>query len=81
MFKLNERCIRDRLNHLMKNFKRNDSEEKRASGIEVEEKGELHKGLRDMVQLFDDIEKILKEEMQQRHKNLNWRLRKQKNYV
>ena len=62
MFKLSERCIRDRLNHLMKNFKRNDSEEKRASGIEVEEKGELHKGLRDMVQLFDDIEKILKEE-------------------
>ena len=46
----------------MKKFKRNDNEEKRASGIEVEEEGELDKGLRDIVELFDDREKILKEE-------------------
>ena len=43
-------------------FKRNDNEEKRASGIEVEEEGELDKGFRDIVELFDDSEKILKEE-------------------
>ena len=30
--------------------------------IEVEEEGELDKGLWDIVQLFDDSEKILKEE-------------------
>ena len=35
LFKVNERSTRDRLNLLMKNFKRNDNEEKRASGIEV----------------------------------------------
>ena len=46
----------------MKKFKRNDNEEKRVSGIEVEEDGERDKGLRDTVELFDDSEKILKEE-------------------
>ena len=46
----------------MKKFNRNDNEEKRASSIEVEEEGELDKGLRDIVELFDDREKILKEE-------------------
>ena len=45
LFKVNERSTRDRLNLLMKKFKRNDNEEKRASGIEVEEDGELDKGL------------------------------------
>ena len=48
----------------MKMFKRNDNEEKRASGIyiEVEEEGELDKGLQDIGKLLDDSEKILKEE-------------------
>ena len=49
LFKVNERSTRDRLNLLMKKFKRNDNEEKHASGIEVEEEGELDKGLRDIV--------------------------------
>ena len=35
LFKVNERSTRDRLNLLMKKFKRKDNEEKRASGIEV----------------------------------------------
>ena len=39
----------------MKNFKRND-EEKHTSGIE--EEGELDKGFRDIIELFDDSEKI-----------------------
>ena len=51
-----------RLNLLMKKFNRNDNEEERASSIEVEEEGELDKGFRDIVELFDDREKILKEE-------------------
>ena len=51
-----------RLNLLMKKFNRNDNEEKRASSIEVEEEGELDKGLRDIVELFDGSEKILKDE-------------------
>ena len=51
-----------RLNLLMKKFNRSDNEEKRAPSIEVEEEGELDKGLRDIVELFDDREKILKEE-------------------
>ena len=59
LFEVNERSTKDRLNLLMKKFKRNDNEEKRASGIEVE--GELDKGLRDIVVLFNDSE-ILKEE-------------------
>ena len=42
----------------MKNFKRNDEEEKRTSGIQVEEEGELDKGFRDIIELFDDSEKI-----------------------
>ena len=46
----------------MKKFNRSDNEEKRASSIEVEEEGELDKGLPDIVELFDDREKILKEE-------------------
>ena len=66
LFKVNERSPRDRLNLLMKKFKRNDNEEKRASDIqpciEVEEEGELDKGLRDVEELPDDSEKILKEQ-------------------
>ena len=62
LFKINERSTRDRLNLLIKKFKRNDNEEKRASGIEAEEEGELDKGLRDIAELLDDSEKILKEE-------------------
>ena len=46
----------------MKKLKRNDNEEKRALGIQVEEEGELDKDLRDIVELFDDSDKILKEE-------------------
>ena len=44
----------------MKNFKR--IEENLTSGIEVEEEGELDKGLGDIIKLFDDSEKIWKEE-------------------
>ena len=44
----------------MKNFKR--IEEKLTLGIEVEEEGELDKGLRDIIELFDDSEKTWKEE-------------------
>ena len=62
LLKVNERSTRDRLNLLMKRFKRNHNKEKRASGIEVEEDDELDKGLRDIVELFDDSEKILKED-------------------
>ena len=62
LFKVNERSTRDRLNLLMKKFKRNDNEEKPASGIEAEEEGELDKGLRDIAELLDDSKKILKEE-------------------
>ena len=51
-----------RLNPLMKKFNRNDNEEKRVSSIEVEEEGELDKGLRDIVELSGDREKILKKE-------------------
>ena len=46
----------------MKKFKRNYNEEKRVLGMEVEEEGELDKGVRDIVELFDDNEKILKVE-------------------
>ena len=46
----------------MKKFNRNDNEEKRVSSIEVEEEGELDKGLRDIVELSGDREKILKKE-------------------
>ena len=62
LFKVNERSTRDRLNFLMKKFKRIDNEEKRASGIKVEEEGELDKGLQGIVKLLDNSEKILKEE-------------------
>ena len=62
LFKVNERSTRDRLKPLMKKLKRNDNEEKRALGIQVEEEGELDKDLRDIVELFDDSDKILKEE-------------------
>ena len=62
LFKVNERSTRYRLKLLMKKLKRNDNEEKRALGIQVEEEGELDKDLRDIVELFDDSDKILKEE-------------------
>ena len=62
LFKVNERSTRDRLKLLMKKLKRNDNEEKRALGIQVEEEGELDKDLRDIVELFDDSDKTLKEE-------------------
>ena len=62
LFKVNERSTRDRLKLLMKKLKRNDNEEKRALGIQVEEEGELDKDLRDIVELFDDSDKILKDE-------------------
>ena len=54
----------------MKKLERNDNEEKRASGIEVEEEGELDKGLRDIVELLDDCEKILKEENSEKKQKL-----------
>ena len=44
----------------MKNFKR--IEEKLTSGIEVEEEGELDKGLPDIIELFDDSKKSWKGE-------------------
>ena len=62
LFKVNERSTRDRLKLLMKKLKRNDNEEKRALGIQVEEEGELDKDLRDIVELFDYSDKILKKE-------------------
>ena len=64
----------------MKKFKRNDNEEKRVAGIGVEEEGELDKGLRDIVELFNDSGKILKEENAAKKQKLERRLRKQ-NYV
>ena len=57
LFKVNECTTRDGLNLLMKQLKINDNEEKRALGIEVEEEGELDKGFRDIVELFDDSER------------------------
>ena len=45
----------------MKMIKRKDNEEKRVSGIKAEEEGELDKGLRDIVELFDDSKKTVKE--------------------
>ena len=45
---------------MIKKFKRHDNEEKRAFRIEVEEEGELDEGLRDIAELVDDSEKILK---------------------
>ena len=62
LFKVNERSTRDRLKLLMKKLKINDNEEKLPLGIQVKEEGELDKGLRHIVELFDDSEKILKEE-------------------
>ena len=65
----------------MKNFKGND-EEKRTSGIEVEEEGELDKGFRDIIELFDDSEKIQKKEnAAKKQKRELWMLPKQTNYV
>ena len=49
--------------------------------IKVEEEGELDKGLRDFVELFNDNEKILKEQNAAKKQNLNWSLRKQKKYL
>ena len=45
----------------MKMIKRKDNEEKRVSGIKAEEEGELDKSLRDIVELFDDSKKTVKE--------------------
>ena len=43
-------------------IKRNDNDGKRASGIDVVEEGDkLDKGLQDIVELFNDNEKIRKE--------------------
>ena len=39
-------------------------------GIEVEEEGELDKGLRDIVELLDDCEKILTEENAEKKQKL-----------
>ena len=50
------------------------------AGIGVEEEGELDKGLRDIVELFNDSGKILKEENAAKKQKLERRLRKQ-NYV
>ena len=62
LFKVNDRSTRDQLKLLMKKLKQNYNEERRASGSEVEEEGELAKGLRETVELFDDSEKKWKEE-------------------
>ena len=50
--------------------KAENNEEKRASRIEVEEEGELDKGIRDIVELLDDCEKILKEENAEKKQKL-----------
>ena len=42
-------------------IKRNDNDGKRASGIDVVEEGELDKGLQDIIELFNDNDKIRKE--------------------
>ena len=71
LFKVNECTTRDGLNLLMKQLKINDNEEKRALGIEVEEEGELDKGFRDIVELFNDSERrSWRRKMLQRNKKL-----------
>ena len=62
LFKVNDRSTIDQLKLLMKKLKQNYNEERRASNSEVEEEGELAKGLRETVELFNDSEKKWKEE-------------------
>ena len=46
LFKVNESSTRNQLKLLMKKFKENSYEERRTSGIEMEEEGELAKSSR-----------------------------------
>lgn len=46
LFKVNDRSTRDQLKLLMKKLKQNYNEERRASGSEVEEEGELARSSR-----------------------------------
>ena len=65
-FKVTDRSIRDHLNVLMKKFRKKENEERKASGIELDEESELDKAMRDIIELFDDHEKQQLEENQQK---------------
>ena len=62
MFKVSDRSIRDRLNLLIKIFKKKENDERKASGIEVDDETELDKGLREIIELFDDQDKYSKQQ-------------------
>ena len=51
-------------------FERNDNEERRPSCIETEEEGELDKDFQDIVELFNDSEKIQNVEIAAKKKKL-----------
>ena len=70
VFKVTDRSTRDHLNLLMKKFKRVENEENRASGIEVDEDTEVKRALRDIIELFEDHEKLVQEEAKAKKEKL-----------
>jgi len=62
IFRVTERSVRDRLNLMMKKFKKKINDDNRASGIEVDDETELEKGIRDIIEQFEDQERLTKDE-------------------
>jgi len=69
-FIVTDRSCRDHLNLLITKFKKIDNKNEKASGIEVNEETELEKGLCDIIELFNDQERITKEESQAKKKKM-----------
>ena len=70
-FRVDERAVRDHHKHLNKKYKKEISEENRASGIAPPEETELIRGLREISEQFHDFDLKHEENKQQKQQSAN----------
>ena len=54
IFRVDDRSVRDKYNLLVKKFRKKENSERRESGIAPEEESEVDKGLRDIIEQFEE---------------------------
>ena len=54
IFRVDDRSVRDKYNLLVKQFRKKENSERRESGIAPEEESEVDKGLRDIIEQFEE---------------------------
>ena len=60
IFRVDDRAVRAKYNLLVNFFRKNENSERRQSGIAPEEESEIDKGLRDIIEQFEESDNIHK---------------------